>query len=481
MMRASLRNLTFFLVIALLAALLAMPAGAAIYLDLRADDARLPAVAYVTEKGLISGTSPSTFEPDRPLTRAMLCVVFSRLAEAELDDAAVLDLSDAAPGQWYTGAAAWALKNGVLLLRNGLLAPDEAVTRAEICVAVLALDRLTGRSALPDTSTLVFLDLGGFDSRALHAVAVCAQAGLVTARDDGRFAPYESVTRAEAAQTLYLYDQLSASPEEAVLEEDPSLIAAAGVTGWTGDVSLDFPLADADVVDETLVNWLNQRILMENTPARVSAYGTTIDGNPKHLTNYGVDGLWDCINVITILDNPNNGMPADRSLGGLQEYYGYALQCAGTSRQDTWHQEAQTTGKDPWQCTWWAWGRAAQYLDTAYGLDFAALCGGKTALGNGRDYYNSLKPYFLGDMTPSANSLISWSCGQYGHVAYVEAVDEGGIWISAADSGHTWRGVTYIPKSDSTTNPYPLNWFSGGERLNGFIHLDYAADGSPMG
>ena len=64
-------------------------------------------------------------------------------------------------------------------------------------------------------------------------------------------------------------------------------------------------------------------------------------------------------------------------------------------------------------------------------------------------------------------------------MAYVEAVDEGGIWVSMADSGHTWRGVTYIARTDSAVNPYPLNWYPS-ERLNGFNHLDSAPDGSPI-
>lgn len=64
-------------------------------------------------------------------------------------------------------------------------------------------------------------------------------------------------------------------------------------------------------------------------------------------------------------------------------------------------------------------------------------------------------------------------------MAYVEAVEEGGIWVSMADSGHTWRGITYIPRSDDPKNPYPLNWYPQ-ESLNGFNHLDYTADGTPI-
>lgn len=479
-MNLLLRRLSIFVTTALLAAILAIPAGAAVYLDLRADDPRLPAVSFVTEKGLLSGTSDNTFSPDAPLTRAMLCVVLSRMAGVTVDNAIATNLPDVQPGQWYTGAAVWALSNGLISPENGQLGANEPATRADLCVALLAYDQLMDNGLLPDTSHMIFLDLGGFDSEALHAIAVCAQVGLLAAREDGRFAPYDALTRVEAAEALQAYDALLPQTARLPGVAEPAW-AAADAAGWTGELDMDFPLSATDFVSPELVNWLNSRILAENQPRRVSAFGTTLDGNPKHLTNYGEEGLHDCTGVTTILLNKNNGTPAGEYLAGRQEYYGYALQTSGITTQDVWHQEAMESGKDPWQCTWWAWGRAAQYLDLAYGLDFRDFCDGEDNFGNGGDYYHNLQDHFLADQTPSANSLISWRGGQYGHVAYVEAVDDFGIWVSAADSGHTWRGITYIMRTGSSANPYPLYWYSSGERLNGFIHLDYADDGSPIG
>lgn len=69
------------------------------------------------------------------------------------------------------------------------------------------------------------------------------------------------------------------------------------VVGWTGDAAVDFPLSALETVTAEHVNWLNKRILNENTPAVIARYGETLDGNPKHLTNYGSGGLYDCIAV----------------------------------------------------------------------------------------------------------------------------------------------------------------------------------------
>ena len=70
--------------------------------------------------------------------------------------------------------------------------------------------------------------------------------------------------------------------------------------------------------------------------------------------------------------------------------------------------------------------------------------------------------WFKYGSTPRPNSLISWSNGSYGHVAYVEGVTaDGKIYISHAGSGKSWYGVQLI-------NPVGF-W---GMSLNGYIYLD---------
>ena len=495
------------LVTTLLTAALSLPAGAAAYLDVAEDDWCRPAVAFTVEQELFTGVDENYFAPQDTMTRAMFYVVLSRAADVTVNNAVGTNLTDVPAGQWYTGAVVWALSQGIATCEGNAFGINAPVTRAEICLALARYDatleesvlsedeeeavllELAGTGASADGTLgasgmqsepvrVVFQDLSSLDQESREAINACATAGVIRGRNQERFAPEDTATRAEVAQLLQNYYRLGGTAMPGAGE---TILALGDVSGWTGEVEKDFPLSQVETVTPELVNWLNQRIIAENQPKRVAAFGTTLDGNPKHLTNYGTGGLADCIAVKTILDNSKNNVHAGVQLAGRQEYYGYTLQTEGIAWQDEWHQQAMLSGKDPWQCTWWAWGRAAQYLDTAYGLDFKTLCNGKDNLGNGEGYYRNLTPYFRGDKTPAANSLISWSGGDYGHVAYVEAVDENGIWVSSADAGHAWRGITYIVKTNSTTNPYPLFWYSGGERLNGFIHLDYAADGSPIG
>lgn len=450
------------------------------YLDVQDTDWFAPAVEFTTRKGLLTGVSAGIFDPEGATTRAMFYTVLARSMDADLDGLTLDGITDVDPDKWYAEAAAWAVNNGIANATNGVFGAEEPITRAELCRALVRCDRLLGGGLLPDMAITGFLDVGSLDEETAMAVNICHEAGIVSGRPNGLFEPLDGATRAEMAQILTAYFSLEGQQElEDVVTEsdDPEWMS---VTRWTGDLELDFPLCHADEVTEELVNWLNLRIISENYPARVVGYGQTIDGNPKHLTNYGLDGYTDCWNVATILYNQKNDLEANVELNGQQQYYGYSLQVDGVSRQDSWHQMAQLSGKDPWQCTWWVWGRASQYLDLAYGLDLKTLCGGKDNFGHGGSYYRGLSAYFESNMTPEPNSIVSWSGGEYGHVAYVEAVDENGIWVSAADSGHSWRGVTYIPKGDDPNNPYPLYWHSY-ERCNGFNHLDTLADGTALG
>ena len=116
---------------------------------------------------------------------------------------------------------------------------------------------------------------------------------------------------------------------------------------------------------------------------------------------------------------------------------------------------------EPFQCTWWANGRASMYLDQ-HGTKYKAY---PTAWGDGGDYYsvNVEGGWFNYGSTPKPNSIISWSDGSYGHVAYVEGVSSDGIYISHAGSGRSWMGVQKIPLNGSIWDGY---------YLNGYIYLD---------
>lgn len=115
----------------------------------------------------------------------------------------------------------------------------------------------------------------------------------------------------------------------------------------------------------------------------------------------------------------------------------------------------------PFQCTWWANGRASMYLEQ-HGTKYKKY---PTQTGHGGYYYdiNKASGWFNYGQEPKPNSIISWTKGEYGHVAYVEGVTSDGIYISHAGSGTSWYGVQKIPLNGSIWSGY---------KLNGYIYLD---------
>lgn len=122
-----------------------------------------------------------------------------------------------------------------------------------------------------------------------------------------------------------------------------------------------------------------------------------------------------------------------------------------------------TTSSLIFQCTWWAYGRASEYLEEVYGYT-----GGLPSAfsGNGGTFYstNASGGYFNYGQVPKAHSIVSWGNGASpGHVAFVEAVDDNYIYISHAGGGKRWFGISKIPLS---------GYIWSGYDLKGYVYLD---------
>ncbi len=128
-----------------------------------------------------------------------------------------------------------------------------------------------------------------------------------------------------------------------------------------------------------------------------------------------------------------------------------------------WSKNGGYNRLSPFQCTWWANGRASQYLEQTIHKQYP------TQQGNGGDYYEKNKNdgYFGYGQVPKPNSIISWTKnGQYGHVAYVEGVTSDGIYISHAGSGKSWYGIDKISLDGDLSS---IGWKN--YKLNGYIYL----------
>lgn len=177
-------------------------------------------VDYVTSKGYFNGVADKTFAPADNMTRAMFVTVLFRFHGAK-GDRSQSAFTDVAPGEWYTDAINWAAANRIVDgVGNGKFAPNDPITRAQMCAMIeryLDLYRKAWKVTLPESGSLsVMVDESAIPAWALAAVKQCQRHGLVNGFEDGTFRPNDLSTRAQVAAVIYRMSHLvqSAKPDK---------------------------------------------------------------------------------------------------------------------------------------------------------------------------------------------------------------------------------------------------------------------------
>ena len=176
-------------------------------------------VDYVTSKGYFNGVADKTFAPAENMTRAMFVTVLFRFDGAK-GDRSQSAFTDVAPGEWYTDAINWAAANRIVDgVGNGKFAPNDPITRAQMCAMIeryLTLYKKAWKVTLPETGSVsAMVDENAIPAYALAAVKQCQRHGLVNGFEDGTFRPNELSTRAQVAAVIYRMSYLvqSAKPD----------------------------------------------------------------------------------------------------------------------------------------------------------------------------------------------------------------------------------------------------------------------------
>lgn len=167
-----------------------------------ADDAwYADAVRYVFEKGMMNGTSSTTFSPNETTTRAMIVTMLHRLENEPTASAA--GFTDVASGSYYANAVAWAAANGVV---NGVsetsFAPNTAITREQLAAILYRYAELKGYNVSASGSLSGYTDASQISSYATTAMQWANSTGLITGKTSTTLSPKGNATRAEVATIL---------------------------------------------------------------------------------------------------------------------------------------------------------------------------------------------------------------------------------------------------------------------------------------
>ncbi len=174
------------------------------------------AIDYVVGRGLLSGTSDTTFAPNTAMTRGMLVTALGRLACVDVKAYTANSFTDVKADSTFRPYIEWAYKNSVVQgIGNQQFAPDRAITREEIAVIYANYAKATGYKLPVTREATAYADASSIGSVYKTAVTAMQQAGIMMGGTGNKFNPKASATRAEVSSMLHRYIKLTIDPATA--------------------------------------------------------------------------------------------------------------------------------------------------------------------------------------------------------------------------------------------------------------------------
>ncbi len=230
------------------------PATVSMFTDVPEDSVHARAIGVLAEAGIVRGTTPTTFEPDRLVRRDQTASLLARALDLETPDVEVSPFADVPIDNVHAGAIAALVAEGVI---EGIdaesFAPAAAVTRAQMASL---LTRGLGLE-VPTDPKLPFVDV---DAGSVHAPAIAAllTAGVTGGVTATTFEPGEPVTRAQLATFLARGLGLVPAfvPAEPLVVDDFTVAdgpteltdASVGVVDDNGQPGVQRPVVDPDIL-----------------------------------------------------------------------------------------------------------------------------------------------------------------------------------------------------------------------------------------
>ena len=152
------------------------------------------------EKGIVKGTTDTTFSPQTTASRGQVVTMVYRMM-GEPETTATTGFTDLT-ADYYKDAVAWASANNVVTgYSDDRFAPNDLITREDL---VTILYRLAGSPAASG-SLDAYTDAGSVHSYAKAAMTWAVNKGIITGYTDNTVKPTDSATRAEVCTILMRY------------------------------------------------------------------------------------------------------------------------------------------------------------------------------------------------------------------------------------------------------------------------------------
>ena len=198
------RIIAFLIAIVVFASLTIPSVSAKYFYDVSSTFWGLDGVNYVSDNGILNGTSEYYFEPNTYLNRAMAVTAIYRKAGSPSVTGSI-PFTDVPNNTWYTNAVKWAYQNGIV---DGVtptqFCPTTNIKRQDMSVIISRYSIFCGFSGTSTNYSVLnqFVDRGQISAYAKQQVTWAVETGILGGTTSTTIEPLSSVTRAQFAAIL---------------------------------------------------------------------------------------------------------------------------------------------------------------------------------------------------------------------------------------------------------------------------------------
>ena len=173
-------------------------------------------ILFAASRGLLSGTSDTTFSPNTGMTRGMFVTALGRLAGINPDSYKTGKFTDVKADAYYAPYVNWAAQNGIVEgVTATTFAPDTNINREQMAVIMANYAKKLGYDLPQTLKAVTFADNAQISSWAKDAVRTMQQAGILAGKNGNKFDPKGTATRAEVATVLRRFVEIVIDPQTA--------------------------------------------------------------------------------------------------------------------------------------------------------------------------------------------------------------------------------------------------------------------------
>ncbi len=177
-------------------------ASAETFSDVKADRWSYQDISYAVEKGYLKGVGGGLFDPEGACTRAMVVTVLYRV-EGEPKVTAKSPFTDVPSGEWYYNAVIWAQQKGIVKGTSATTyAPDEKVTREQLATIFCRYASFKKYLIEYGADLSKFSDINKISSYAVKAIEWAVTIGLIKGVTDRTVEPGGFATREQFAAIM---------------------------------------------------------------------------------------------------------------------------------------------------------------------------------------------------------------------------------------------------------------------------------------